>query len=128
MEVTFSEVLTSLGTEVETTRKTTDDEAAVGQAEADLRARTRIRQWLEELNGGPLASPLFCKALIDGLGWRAEAMALRSAVEAELDRPGVTLPLNAIVGFYSLALDAEEAGNFEACEYWAGRGLAIWEK
>ena len=55
-------------------------------------------------------------------------MALRSAVEAELDRPGVTLPRNAIVGFYSLARDAEEAGNFEACEYWAGRALAIWEK
>ena len=55
-------------------------------------------------------------------------MALRSAVEAELDRPGVTLPRNAIVGFYSLARNAEEAGNFEACEYWAGRGLAIWEK
>ena len=110
-EITLTEVFTHLGV-APAARKVTANAAAAGQAEADRRAQVRIRQWLEELGNGPLGSVLFCIALADERGWRAEANALRAAVAADLQRRGRTLPLNAIVAFNNLAGGAEQAGDY----------------
>ena len=123
-EITLTEVFTHLGV-APAARKVTANAAAAGQAEADRRAQVRIRQWLEELGNGPLGSVLFCIALADERGWRAEANALRAAVAADLQRRGRTLPLNAIVAFNNLAGGAEQAGDYRSMGHWAGRALAM---
>jgi tetratricopeptide (TPR) repeat protein len=100
--------------------------ADADRAEADRRAGARIRTWLEQLGNGPLGSAHFCVALADNLGWRAEVDALRAALEADLERRGQHLPLNAILIFNDLATGADWKGDYVASERWARRALAMW--
>ena len=86
------------------------------------------RKTLQEasnLGNGPLGSVLFCIALADERGWRADATILRAALAADLERRGGTLPLNAILAFNTLARGAEEAGDYESTAHWARRALAM---
>ena len=126
VHATLTEVFERLSVSQPTTARPATHAADADQAEADKRARARIRSWLEELGGGPLTSLHFCVALADDLGWRTEANALRTALAVYLDRRGQSLPLNVIVAFNGLATGADWAGDYVASERWARRALDMW--
>ena len=123
MHATLTEVFERLGV---SERRRQRLQQTLSRAEADKRARTRIRTWLEKLRMGPLGSAYFCLALAGDLGWRTEIDALRAALEADLERRGQNLPLNAIAVFNGLATAADWAGDYVASERWARRALAMW--
>lgn len=126
VRATLTEVFERLGVSAPNAAQLATHAADADQAEADKRARARIRSWLEELGGGPLASVHFGVALADDLGWRTEANALRAALAVDLERHGQSLPLTAIVAFNGLATGADWAGDYLASERWARRALAMW--
>lgn len=126
VHATLTEVYERLGVSEPRTESPATHAADADKTEADKRARARIRTWLEQLGGGPLASVHFCVALADDLGWRTEANALRVALAIDLERRGHSLPLNAIVAFNGLATGADLAGDYLASERWASRALAMW--
>jgi tetratricopeptide (TPR) repeat protein len=125
VQASLNEVFAALGVSDRTASPPDSHVADMHKAEADARARARIRRWLEELGSGPLESANFCIELADQAGWRTEANALRAALAADLEGRE-TLPVNAIVVFNGLAAAADQVGDYAAQERWAGRALSMW--
>jgi tetratricopeptide (TPR) repeat protein len=123
-QFSLADIFSRLGVAPEVA-KTKAASSASAQAEADAQAGVKISQWLNNLGNGPLGSVLFCIALADERGWRADATILRAALAVDLERRGGTLPLNAILAFNTLARGAEEAGDYQSMAHWAGRALAM---
>jgi tetratricopeptide (TPR) repeat protein len=124
VEATLAEVFEALGAYA--TKPPLIPARDMNQSEVDARATARIRQWLSELGGGPLAAVHFCVELAEDLGWRKEANALRDALAADLQRRGSSLPLTAIVVFNNLASGAAWTGDYLKSERWALRALNMW--
>src|SRR5262249_12611096 len=125
VEASLSDVFTALGLSDRTLSQPDTRLADKDREDADARAQARIRRWLGELGGGPLASIQFCHELVNQAGRPREAAALRSALAADLEGRE-TLPLGAIRSFYALADGAEQTGDYQAMERWANRALAMY--
>jgi len=132
LEMTLDDVFAQLGVASERGVLGSDADPS-NREQADAKARARVRRWFDDLNAGnalasALSSALFCVSLMNGLGRRGDADALRAAIADELDRAQArgSVPLTALLAYNTLALAANDAGDYIAGERWSRRALGLW--